>query len=80
MLDIEAILKQFELIEQKVEHVVRVRKQLQSENKDLNDRIGHLENLIQEKAESERKQEELTALVRSKIDNLIGKLEETTQE
>jgi hypothetical protein len=80
MLDIEAILQQFELIEQKVEHVVRVRKQLQSENKDLNDRIGHLENLIQEKAESERKQEELTALVRSKIDNLIGKLEETTQE
>ena len=80
MLDIEAILKQFELIEQKVEHVVRVRKQLQTENKDLNNRIGHLENLIQEKAEAEKKQEELTALVRSKIDNLIGKLEETAQE
>jgi hypothetical protein len=29
MLDIEAILQQFELIEQKVEHVVQARKQLQ---------------------------------------------------
>ena len=44
MLDIEAILQQFELIEQKVEHVVQARKQLQKENEDLNNRIGQLEN------------------------------------
>jgi cell division protein ZapB len=44
MLDIEAIIQQFELIEQKVEHVVQARKQLQKENEDLNNRIGQLEN------------------------------------
>ncbi len=80
MLDIEAILQQFELIEQKVEHVVQVRKQLQKENEDLNDRVRQLENLIREKAEAEKKNEELTALVRSKIDSLIGRLEGTTEK
>lgn len=80
MLDIEAILQQFERIEQKVEHVVQARKQLQRENEDLNNRIGQLEHLIQEKIEAEKKNEELTALVREKIDRLIGRLEGTTEE
>lgn len=80
MLDIDAILQQFELIEKKVEHVVQARKQLQKENEDLNNRIGQLENLIQEKAGAEKKHEELTALVRSKIDSLIGRLEGITKE
>ena len=80
MLDIEAILQQFELIEQKVEHVVQARKQLHKENEDLNSRIGQLENLIQEKAEAEKKHEELTAIVRRKIDSLIGRLEGIAEE
>jgi regulator of replication initiation timing len=80
MLDIEAILQQFELIEQKVEHVVQARKQLQKENEDLNNRIGQLENLIQEKAEAEKKHEESTALVRARIDSLIGRLEGIAEE
>jgi cell division protein ZapB len=80
MLDIEAILQQFELIEQKVEHVVQARKQLQKENDDLKNRIGQLEQLIQEKIEAEKKHEELTTLVRSKIDSLIGRLEGATEK
>ena len=80
MLDIEAIIQQFELIEKKVEHVVQARKQLQKENEDLNNRIGQLENVIQEKAEAEKKHEEVTALVRTKIDSLIGRLEGIAEE
>lgn len=80
MPDIEAILQQFELIEQKVEQVVQARQKLQQENQDLNNRIGQLENLIQEKNDAEKKHEELTALVRKKIDNLIGRLEGITEE
>ena len=80
MLDIEAILQQFELIEQKVEHVVQARKQLKEENQELNNRVGQLENLIQEKVEAEKKHEELTALVRAKIDSLIGRLEGITED
>jgi len=79
MLDIEAILKQFELIEQKVEYVVQARNQLQKENDELNNRIAQLETLVQEKADAQKKQEELTALVRTKIDSLIGRLEGTTE-
>jgi DNA repair exonuclease SbcCD ATPase subunit len=80
MPDMEAILQQFELIEQKVEHVVQARKQLQKENGELNNRIGQLETLIQEKAEAEKKHEDLTALVRAKIDSLIERLEGITGE
>jgi cell division protein ZapB len=80
MLDIEGILQQFELIEQKVEHVVRARNQLQKENDELNNRIVQLENLVEEKAEAQKRNEELTALVRTKIDSLIGRLEGTTEE
>ncbi len=75
MVNMETILQQFERIEQKVEDVVQARRQLQKQNDDLNDRIGQLENLIREKVEAEKKHEELTALVRSKIDGLIGRLE-----
>jgi cell division protein ZapB len=80
MLDIEAIIQQFELIEQKVEHVVQVRKQLQKENEDLHNRIGQLQNQIMEKTEAEKKNEEMTALVREKIDSLIGRLDGTTED
>ena len=80
MLDIEAIIEQFERIEKKVEHVVQARRLLQKENEDLNNRIGQLETLVQGKAEAEKKHEELTALVRAKIDSLIGRLEGITEE
>jgi cell division protein ZapB len=80
MLDIEAILQQFELIEKKVEHVVQARKQLQKENEDLNNRIERLENQIMEKTEAEKKNGEITELVRAKIDSLIGRLEGIAEE
>jgi cell division septum initiation protein DivIVA len=80
MLDIEEILQQFELIEQKVEQVVQVRLQLQQENRDLANRIQQLENRIQEKIEAEKRHEELTTLIRSKIDGLISRLEGTAEE
>jgi cell division protein ZapB len=80
MLDIEAILQQFELIEKKVERVVQMRQQLQQENDALNNRIVQLENLIREKDDAEKRHAELTTLVRSKIDSLIGRLEGITEE
>ena len=80
MSDMDAILQQFELIEKKVEDVVQVRKQLKQENEELHQKIGQLEHLIQEKIEAEKKHEALTALVRAKIDSLIGRLEGVTEK
>ena len=80
MLDIEIILKQFDLIEKKVDHVVQSRSELQRENERLNNRVEELENLIQEKIKAEKKNEELNNIVREKIDALIGRLEGTTEE
>ena len=79
-MDTEAILQQFELIEKKVEDVVQSRNRLQKENGDLNNRIGQLEILIQEKIEAEKRHEALTSVVRAKIDSLIGRLEGTFEE
>lgn len=79
-MDIEAILQQFELIEQKVEHLVQARNRLRKENDDLNNRLAQLEIRIKEKVEAEKKHEELTSVVREKIDSLIGRLEGTTEE
>ena len=79
-LDTEEILQQFELIEQKVEHVVQARNQLKKQNDDLNNRLAQLEILIKQKVEAEKKHEELTSVVRKKIDSLIGRLEGTTEE
>ena len=80
MLDIEAILQQFELIEKKVEHLVQARNQLRQDNEALNNRIQELENLIREKDEAEKRHDELTTLVRSKVDGLISRLEGITEE
>lgn len=79
-MDIEAILQQFELIEKKVEHVVQVRRELEQQNRDLTNRIEELEQVIQAKVASERKHDELTTLVKSKIDSLIGRLEGIADE
>lgn len=79
-MDIEEILQQFELIEKKVAHVVQVRRELEQQNRDLSNRVEELEQTIQAKAEAERKHDEITTLVQSKIDSLIGRLEGIADE
>jgi chromosome segregation ATPase len=78
-LENEAILRQFEEIERKIERLIEANKSLQKMNSDLNTRILQVEKELQEKTEAETLLNEERTLIRSKIDSLLGRLEEITE-
>jgi len=77
-LDNEFIIRQFEEIEQKVEKLIEVRKLLEATNLELSNKIEKLERELQGKVEAEKSYAEERALIRSKIDNLVARLEDFT--
>ena len=78
-MDNQAILSQFEEIEKKVEKLIDVCKSLETTNLELNNKIERLEEALRGKVEAENSYQEERALIRSKIDSLLGKLEDITE-
>ena len=78
-MDNEIILKQFEQIEQKVGKLIEVCKSLEATNLELRNKIRTLEQELQGKVEVENNYQEEKALIRSKIDGLLAKLEDITE-
>ena len=78
-LDKEFILKQFEEIEKKVESLIDVCKSLEATNLELNNKVEKLEQELQAKLETENNYQEERALIRSKIDSLLDRLEDITE-
>lgn len=78
-MDNEIILKQFEQIEQKVGKLIEVCKSLEATNLELKNKIRTLEEELQGKVEVETNYQEEKALIRSKIDGLLAKLEDITE-
>jgi len=78
-LDNNTIFSQFEEIEKKVGKLVDVCKSLETNNLELNNKIERLEEELQNKAEAENSYQEEKALIRSKIDGLLGRIEEITE-
>ena len=72
------ILKQFEEIEQRVEKLIETCNALEATNLDQKNKIKSLEEEIQGKVEAERSYAEEKALIRSKIDGLLVKLDEVS--
>jgi uncharacterized coiled-coil DUF342 family protein len=77
-LDNEFILKQFEEIEKKVENLINVCKSFETTNLELKNKIERLEGELQGKVEAENNYTQERALIRSKIDSLLEKLEDIT--
>ena len=73
-LDNELILNQFEEIERRVERLIDVCKTHEATNLELNNKIKRLEDELQGKVEAHRNYAEEKALIRSKIDGLLAKL------
>ena len=77
-MDNEVILKQFEEIEQRVEKLIEICNALEATNLDQKNKIKSLEEEIQGKVEAERSYAEEKALIRSKIDGLLVKLDKVS--
>ena len=78
-MDNEIILRQFEEIEQKVGKLIDVCKSLEATNLELRNKSKMLEEELQGKVEVENNYQEEKALIRSKIDGLLAKLEDITE-
>lgn len=78
-MDNEFILKQFEEIEKKVENLINVCKSLKTTNLELRNKVERLEEELQGKVETENNYAQERALIRSKIDGLLGRLEDMTE-
>ena len=74
----DLFLDQFKEIETKVEKLIEICKSLEDTNLKLSNKIKKLEEELQGKIEAENKFEDEKALIRSKIDNLLVRLEEMT--
>lgn len=71
----DEILRQFGQIEQKVEEIIRRCQSLEKDNSKLSDRIRELEHQLSEKADAENRYAEQKTFIRSKIDNLLIRLD-----
>lgn len=78
-MDNNAILNQFDEIEKRVEKLIKVCKTLEVENAALTEKVGRLESELREKGELESRHAEVKALIRTKIDNLMERLEGVTE-
>ena len=75
----EFVFRQFEEIEQKVERLIEICKAHETANLELKLKIKSLEEEIQGKVEAERSYAEEKALIRSKIDGLLTRINEISE-
>ena len=78
-MDKDYILSQFAAIEKKVEQLIEVRESHETTNLELKNKIKSLEEELQGKIAAEKKFAREKALIRSKIDNLLVKLDEVAE-
>jgi len=78
-LENDTILKQFDEIEKRVERLIGACQTLEAANEALNEKVGRLEAELLEKNQQEGQNTEIKALIRTKIDNLMERLEGVTE-
>ncbi len=74
----EKILKQFEAIEARLENLIQICREKETQNKELISRVDYLEEELRAKVEAEQRIMEEKAQIRSRIDRLLKRLEEIT--
>ena len=79
-MDRDAILNQFNRIEHKISQLLDKCNRLESANNELQLKNDALIKQIEEKNAAEKQNDEIKSLVISKIDGLMGKLNEFTEE
>ena len=77
-MDNENILKQFEAIEIRLENLIHICREKETQNKELVSRVEKLEEELRKKIEAEQRIGEEKAQIRSRIDHLLKRLEDIT--
>lgn len=75
----DALFRQFSEIEDKVEKLLGLCRSQQASISELQQTVKKLEEELHQKNESIQRQTEEKALIRSRIDNLLAKLEDLTR-
>ena len=79
-MDRETVINQFSELENKIEHLIGTCKRLEAEKSALKSENQALATQLQEKMEAQKQSDELKDLVRSKIESLMGRLDELSEE
>ncbi len=79
-METEIVIQQFGKLEEKIEYLIESCGRIEAENSRLTQENQTLAAQLQEKIAAEKQHLELKGLVRSKIDNLMGKLEGISEE
>ena len=79
-MDRETVINQFSELESKIEHLIGTCKRLEAEKSALKMENQALATQLQEKMEAQKQNDELKDLVRSKIESLMGRLDELSEE
>jgi cell division protein ZapB len=79
-LDQQTILQQFEYLEKKIEQLIEACKRREVQILELKQSNNLLSSQLNEKLVAEKQNDEIKALVRSKIDSLMGRLSEFAEE
>jgi hypothetical protein len=73
-LDGELILRQFEHIESRIEHLVKIGREKDAVIQQLSARIENLEEELRNKVEAEKRYSEERQAIRSRVDQLLARL------
>jgi hypothetical protein len=79
-MDRETVIQQFNELEKRLEYLIETGKRLEAENLRLAQENQSLTVQLKEKEEAQRQHHELKDLVKSKIDSLMGRLDEISEE
>ena len=79
-MDKETVINQFSELENRIENLIRTCKRLEAETSALKEENQALNMQLQDKMEAQRQNDELKDLVRSKIESLMGRLDELSGE
>jgi hypothetical protein len=77
-LDNDNVMLQFDQIEQKVGNLIKQCKNLENLNFELSGKVKSLEAELKKKVNTENEYSKQKALIRSKVDNLLAKLNDLT--
>ena len=73
-MDGELILRQFEHIESRIEHLVKIGREKDAVIQQLSARIENLEEELRNKVEAEKRYSEERQAIRSRVDQLLARL------